>query len=166
MAKHFEIIHAIGLHEQLAMMRLVHPTFRCAVRGGALLCRGKIQPTELNRAYMVLVEYRANNAPRASVLDPVLRRREPSKVIPHTYPVDRPCLFLPTTGEWRPDKYIALTIIPWFSEWLFYYEAWRATGEWYGGGVHPVVVENFRVNRRAGSRQRRSKSKIRALEPT
>ena len=32
---------------------------------------------------------------------------------------------------------LATTIVPWCSEWLFYYELWLATGEWLGGGVHP-----------------------------
>ena len=33
---------------------------------------------------------------------------------------------------------IADTIIPWTSEWLFFYELWLATGgEWLGEGEHP-----------------------------
>ena len=36
---------------------------------------------------------------------------------------------------------IALTIVPWLSLWLFYYEVWRATGTWYGGGTHPTEYD-------------------------
>jgi hypothetical protein len=31
--------------------------------------------------------------------------------------------------------FIADTLVPWASEWLFDYELWLATGEWYGGGI-------------------------------
>jgi hypothetical protein len=33
---------------------------------------------------------------------------------------------------------ISDTIIPWISEWLYYFEFWCITGEWYGGGKHPT----------------------------
>lgn len=139
MAMRFETIHTIGVYEQLAMMRVLQPSFTCSVSKGLLVCRGTIKPTEVNRAYKVRVEYRAKEAPRVFVDDPPLRRRKPDERIPHTYDEDRPCLFLPRSGEWRSDKFVARTIIPWLSEWLFYYEVWRATGEWLGGGVHPTV---------------------------
>ena len=31
------------------------------------------------------------------------------------------------------------TIVPWASLWLYYYEVWHATGEWLGGGEHPIA---------------------------
>ena len=31
------------------------------------------------------------------------------------------------------------TTIAWTAEWLINYEIWKATGEWYGGGVWPPV---------------------------
>lgn len=138
MATTFERIRTIGVHEQLALMRLLHPQFRATVQEGVLVCRGAIRPTSLNRTYRVRVEYRAPEAPLSFVEDPPLRRRNPDERIPHTYAGDRPCLYLPGVNEWRSDKRIAQTIIPWLSEWLFYYEVWRATGEWMGGGVHPT----------------------------
>jgi hypothetical protein len=36
---------------------------------------------------------------------------------------------------------IADTIIPWTSEWLFFYELWLASGEWHGGGHDPLSDE-------------------------
>ncbi len=138
MVTQFEPIRTVGVNEQLAMMRILHPAFACSVRDGLLTCRGIIRPTAVNRAYRVRVEYLAKEFPKAFVEDPPLRRRQPDERIPHTYDLDRPCLYFPRTGEWRSDKFIAHTIIPWLSEWLFYYEAWRATGQWLGGGVHPA----------------------------
>lgn len=139
MARRFEIIRTIGVHEQLAMMRIIHPTFTACVRRGLLVCRGVIKPTEVNRAYRARIEYRAESAPKVFIEDPPLKRRQQDQRIPHTYDEDRPCLFLPGSGEWRSDKHVANTIVPWLAEWLFYYEVWRATGEWLGGGVHPAV---------------------------
>ena len=33
--------------------------------------------------------------------------------------------------------WIADTILPWTSLWLYFYELWHATGQWLGGGEHP-----------------------------
>lgn len=29
------------------------------------------------------------------------------------------------------------TIVPWTSEWLYFYEIWLVTGEWYAGVIYP-----------------------------
>ena len=31
--------------------------------------------------------------------------------------------------------FLSETIIPWAIEWLKYYELWRITGKWLGGGI-------------------------------
>lgn len=136
MATGFDRIHSIGVYEQRAMLRVVHPAFDCTIAGALLACRGMIRPTEVNGRYRVRIEYRVPHNPEVFVEDPPLRQRDGEK-IPHTYLGVRPCLFLPGSGEWRSDKYLAHTVVPWLSEWLFYYELWHATGEWMGGGVHP-----------------------------
>ena len=108
------------------------------------MTRGVVQPSELHDAYRVRVEYRVWAPPKAWIEEPQLRRLEPEERIPHTYlddGVERPCLYLPQTGEWSPEKKLAMTIIPWLSLWLFFYESWRVTGEWLGGGVHPTPHE-------------------------
>ena len=46
------------------------------------------------------------------------------------------CLYYPS--EWNSTMNISDTIIPWISEWLYYFEFWCITGEWYGGGKHPT----------------------------
>jgi hypothetical protein len=48
------------------------------------------------------------------------------------------CLYLP--GEWNESMLLAATILPWTSQWLFYYELWLITGHWMGTGHdHPVA---------------------------
>lgn len=119
-------------------MRRLWPAFACRVDGGLLACTGPLQPTSLTARYRVQLRYRVGDSPKIEVLHPRLRPLEPGGHIPHVYGEDRPCLYLPGTDEWRPDKYLATTMIPWCMEWLVFYEAWRVTGEWLGGGVHPT----------------------------
>ena len=86
--------------------------------------------------------------PLVTVVDPLLHRRDetPHEPIPHHYPnptcPELPflCLYDPDAGEWDPGRAIARTIVPWAIDWLACYEGWLATGEWTGGGRHPVVA--------------------------
>ena len=36
---------------------------------------------------------------------------------------------------------IATSIVSWLAVWLVYYEIWRTTGEWLGGGIEHISVE-------------------------
>lgn len=98
-------------------------------------CVGEIQPTPCAAVYRVRIEYELPKSPRIFVEEPALELRcgEP---IPHRYTSDSLCLYLPRSGEWTPGKNLAHTIVLWTSLWLFYYEYWHGTGEWYGGGTH------------------------------
>jgi hypothetical protein len=119
-------------------MRIVWHGFRCEIRGGLLVCRGPVQPTPLHDVYRVRLEYRIGESPKVWVESPKLLRRTPEERIPHTYEEDRPCLYFPPVQEWRSDKRLAQTIMPWLLLWLVFYEGWRVTGEWEGGGIHPA----------------------------
>ena len=35
----------------------------------------------------------------------------PAEPIPHSYSLNEPCVYFPSTEEWRPDMKIATTII-------------------------------------------------------
>ena len=127
----------LGLGEQLAYLRLWWPSYRSQVRSGTLVATGDLHPSELCAVYTVRVTQCGGGKPEVRVLEPSLKMREGEKSIPHMYGQERLCLFLPGSQEWQPADPIALTIIPWASLWLFFYEVWHATGEWLGGGVHP-----------------------------
>lgn len=77
--------------------------------------------------------------PRVVVLTPRLEPRDGR--LPHVYhdPADPPastlCLYLPG-DEWAPGDPLTETILPWASLWLYYYEFWRETDVWIGGGMH------------------------------
>ncbi len=118
-------------------MRAVCPSFECSIVHGLFICHGSLQPFSFTAVYRVRIEYRVGYWPKAWVEEPKLRRRQPDEPIPHTYDDDLPCLFYTRSNEWTSDKAIAMTIVPWLLQWLFFYEAWLFTGVWQGGGIHP-----------------------------
>ena len=134
----------LGLGEQVAYLRLWWPEFCCARRGCQLTVHGQLQPTELSDVYEIEVKQRGNRVPEVRVINPELERGKDGEEIPHMYEQKRLCLFLPGADEWKPDDPIALTIVPWTSLWLTFYEIWHATSEWLGGGVHPDVPVTIR----------------------
>ena len=76
-------------------------------------------------------------SPRVRVVDPSIPQPDDRVPVPHMYGQRELCLFHPDKGEFSLRSALAHTLIPWCAEWLFYYEVWRATGEWHGGGEHP-----------------------------
>lgn len=125
----------VGIRDQTAWMRSRYPAFHCKVESGLLVCQGQLQPGPVNAVYEVRIEYRVGRWPKAFVPGNQLQPREPGGKIPHTYGPDQPCLFYPSGASWRSDMKIADKIVPWLSLWLAFYEMWRATGEWHGGGI-------------------------------
>lgn len=113
------------------------PSLRTEIRGEKLIAQGTLQPSALGVAYLVRFEYVLGGVPVASVLSPKLSPRAAGEAIPHVYPGPRPCLWLPSSGEWTGKKLLSTTVVPWLLLWLMYYELWHATGEWLGGGEHP-----------------------------
>jgi hypothetical protein len=112
------------------------PSSHCVVKRGELQWRGVLRPTPLSEQYAVRISYRDRATPKTWVAHPNLRKRD-GEWPPHLYEGERLCLYLPQSREWDSTKLIATTIVPWASEWLFYYELWHSCGKWLGGGVHP-----------------------------
>jgi len=83
----------------------------------------------------VVIQYCVGTWPKVFVPGSQLQPLEPDGKIPHSYSLTRPCLFFPSSESWRSDMKLADKIVPWLSLWLEFYEMWRATGEWYGGGI-------------------------------
>jgi hypothetical protein len=128
-------IKTLGIRDQAAWVRSRNPGFRCEVNGGLLSCRGQLQPGPVCATYDVVIEYRVGTWPKAYVPGNQLKPLEPGGKIPHTYGPTQPCLFYPSRAAWRSDMKLSETIIPWLSLWLMFYEMWRVTGEWDGGGI-------------------------------
>lgn len=103
--------------------------------------RGNLQPTSISSVYLVEITYRLNGHPKVAIVSPVLEPCTEGARIPHTYNGNLPCIYWPRLREWTPQLFIADTIVPWTSLWLYFYEVWGATGSWLGDGVHPSVQE-------------------------
>jgi hypothetical protein len=146
-ANYFKIKRLPMVHQVFAI-KGIHPRFQCTSKGNHAIWIGPVKPSAMSHEYQVRIVYEFGDSPKVWVLSPALKPRCDGGRIPHVYGGPRPCLYLPNSGEWRPDRYIADTIIPWTSLWLYYYEVWHATGEWLGGGVHPdpQVVKQERRN--------------------
>ena len=105
------------------------------MRGKRLTWTVQLQPTPLSATYTVRVHHDAgNHRPRVAVLDPPLEDRW-GKGLPHVFPGDELCLYY-DEFDGAVDL-IADKMVPWVSEWLYYYELWVTTGDWLGGGIHP-----------------------------
>jgi len=125
----------LGVRDQAAWLRTRYPGFTCTVENGLLTARGQLQPSPIAAVYDVVVEYRVGKWPKVFVPCNQLQPLEAGGKIPHTFGPTEPCLFYPSDESWRSDMRLADIILPKLSLWLEFYEMWRATGEWYGGGI-------------------------------
>ena len=128
-------INPLGIRDQAAWLRIRYPGFECTVLGGLLIARGQLQPSPVSAIYDVVLEYRVGTWPKVFVPGDQLQPLEAGGKIPHTFEPTEPCLFYPSRENWRSEMKLADVILPKLSLWLDFYERWRVTGEWYGGGI-------------------------------
>lgn len=112
-------------------LRRQWPTAEVATPATGLVCLIDLQPTPVSPVYRVRIDHHAGSSPHVRVLSPALDAGE-RDVLPHVYRDGTLCLY--STGDWNNGMYLADTIVPWTAEWLYFYELWRATGVWHGGG--------------------------------
>lgn len=124
----------INLIVQKLHIDKLFPNYVSSVKRDSLKWVGVLQPTPISSKYKISLTYKLLSSPEVRVIYPKLDLLSDKK-LPHVYTGNRLCLYFP--GEWNKSMLIADTIIPWTSEWLFYYEIWKVTGEWHGGGKHP-----------------------------
>lgn len=101
-----------------------------------------LRPHALSAEYTIEVRLVQDGLPVILVLTPDLCALAGGRKLPHTYlPVDGlPSLCLWWQHDWNRSMAIAHTIIPWAAEWFWFFEHWLVTGEWLGGGSHPVPL--------------------------
>nr|WP_143545509.1 hypothetical protein [Rhodococcus sp. 15-1154-1] len=100
------------------------------VKKGELVWSVTLQPTPISVHYKVGVRYRHRQRPTVKVLHPTLDTR-PNEPLPHIFPRNELCLYYKDEFI-GTEHFIADTIIPWASEWLYFYEQWMSTGAWFG----------------------------------
>lgn len=136
----------ISLPVQALRLKQAFPVSTVRLRRQRLVWDGVLQPSHLSDTYHVRIEYRLGMRPIATVYGDNLQRVD-DPALPHHYQVDpkrkriQMCLHLP--GEFSGRMLLVHTILPWASEWLLHYEVWLATGEWYGGGIHPAPPASY-----------------------
>lgn len=140
-------IKTLNLYHQQGRIRQIFPeiqnendrTNSTIVKDNVLTSDLYIRSTSESKEYKVRIIYALGSYPKVWLYE--LKDIE-LQDIPHTYSINKKknrvelCLFYPRKNEWKSSDLIADTIIPWISEWLFYYEIWLITGTWEGGGVH------------------------------
>ncbi|MEL7599153.1 hypothetical protein SDC9_113949 [bioreactor metagenome] len=129
----------IPLIVQANKLQSYFPDSKYSVRQNILVWKGYLQPTYLSPKYLIKVVYQREKHPNVYVIDPKpLVLAEGKSKLEHVYDTDKQhlCIYYKRAKEWNETKFIADTIIPWTSEWLFHYEIWATTGIWHGGGIH------------------------------
>ena len=125
------------------MVRLHYPEFDSSFADHQLVLTGPVRPSAMSDEYRVRIEYRWNRIPRVFAIEPEVLPNEFGEEVPHRYTdADHPlCLFHAKGREWSGHDLLSTTIIPWTSEWLFFYEVWRATRVWLGGGIEHAPLD-------------------------
>lgn len=102
-----------------------------------------LNPKNISRTYDVKIAFTEFGA-KIYVVNEVLKVAEQRKKLPHVYDhkAQQLCLYSISNKEWSSRQLIVKTIIPWASEWLFYYELWLISGDWLGGGHDEYEWEN------------------------
>ena len=122
---------------QAHRLRQVFPGGTAVVRRSRLAWTGKLRPTSLSDEYSIYLTYKLSDKPVVMVPDRIPHWCGPNRP-PHLHADGSLCLYYPPAREWRRDMLLGDTILPWTAEWLLHYEIWLVTGNWMGGGIHPV----------------------------
>ena len=105
----------------------------------------ELQPSVLSEKYHIMICYDENRSVKVYVINKKLKIAPNRVKLPHVFNSKRQqlCLYSPSRNEWNGFNYIIDTIIPWASEWLYFYELWLTEGKWYGGGHNEYPNEDF-----------------------
>ena len=102
------------------------------------------KPTAFSLDYLIEIVQREGGKPKVYASGGEIEEMEDFSNVPHMFSVDAKqkriqlCL---DHHEWEGSDPIAATMLPWAIEWLAYFEIWRATGKWTGGGIHDGILE-------------------------
>ncbi len=103
----------------------------------------ELKPSVVSKSYDVRIVFTSLKV-SVYVINEKLELAKNRDKLPHVFSHDEQklCLYQFDDNKWTPKQSIASTIIPWASEWLYYYEFWLISGEWHGGGHDEYVNEN------------------------
>jgi hypothetical protein len=124
-------------------MKLKHPQMTASVeRQRSITWIGRWRPSELSDEYTIRIFYRQGFRPKISILHPKLALADGKDRLPHVYGEGQDDICVHRPEEWNKGMFIASAIMPWISQWLYFYETWVVTGKWLGKGTHPTRREH------------------------
>lgn len=128
----------INIFVQAAKIKKCFPDSKLTTTSNKLIWKGTLQPSPLSDSYDIKLEYIMGYHPSVFVINKKLELYTGKTVLPHVYSTEKQwlCIYYRKAREWTSQQFIADTIIPWTSEWLYHYEFWLATGDWHGKGIH------------------------------
>ena len=132
--KHYTFTELIT---QVSNMKKYYPQTTRQCKRGKVELTLTLKPTPSSIDYTIkLFAKQDSKVVNIFVIEPKIELFENGKKVPHLYSNGALCLFYPKYYELSYSDLWAKTLIPWTSLWLFYYEIWKETGEWLGGGIH------------------------------
>lgn len=129
--------HLGNEYSQIQAMRSKFPAFKAKKKNGEIIFTGDLLIKPELPIYNVTVHYRFNKSPKVFINSPEIDKR-----CPHKYSDGSLCLYHSSNYKWNADKLVALHIMQWTIAWIYFYEAWLQTGEWYGPEVPHGNVAN------------------------
>lgn len=128
--------------EQLRDLKRHYEITKQTLKPNAFSCEISVRPTPLSDEYILKVVFRQDpyNPFSVFVLKPNPLKLAKGEIgLPHVYNTKKQelCLYRPKKREWNNTMFLSKTAIPWAVEWLYFYEVWLCTGEWFGEGEHP-----------------------------
>lgn len=131
---------------QLLNLESKYNCLEYSLKSGKLTWKQRVRPSKLSRTYDIIVQY-DGKIPRIYLYNQGIMKSE-NEYIPHCYERNYKnktneyvmiCLYYPKYNEWSGNMLLSDTIIPWAIDWLYFYELWRITGRWLGGGIECSV---------------------------
>ena len=127
----------IELLKQVSETKKYYPQTIVQCKKGKVALTLTLKPTPSSINYTIkLFAKQGSSIVNVFVVNPKVDLFENGKKVPHLYSDGSLCLFYPKNNELSYSDLWSQTLIPWTSLWLFYYEIWKETGEWLGGGIH------------------------------
>ena len=115
-------------------MSAAFPNFAIRMNRNSIEWRSEIAPFGCSKTYLVSITFSLQRRVKVWIVRPALESL-PGKKIPHRFSDGSLCLNVPE--EWSSSMPVAEVLVPWISDWIYFYEIWLATGEWIGGGHEP-----------------------------
>lgn len=127
----------IPLLTQLALLNRSYPSSVSNIVPGGFDWTCDLQPTPNSSIYRIKISCRRNHVISVFVIKPRKLFIPDGEIsLPHVFSTEKQQLCLFYKDEYQGRMRIVDTIVPWTSEWLFYYEIWCITRTWEGGGYH------------------------------